>query len=66
MQQPEPEQIIELIKLVKRPQTFDGNKPPARQWLDDFEKRSEANGWQDSSMVKLLLRRYDWRPSLTL
>lgn len=45
-------QKIELNKLVKTPKAFDGNKPPARQWLDDFEKSSEANGWNHSSMVK--------------
>lgn len=45
-------QVIELNKLVKKPESFDGYKPPARRWLDDFERCSEANGWSEDSMVK--------------
>lgn len=43
---------IKLNQLVKRPAVFDGFKPPARRWLDDFEKAAEANGWSEAQMVK--------------
>jgi len=38
---------IKLNELVKKPDSSDGLKPPARKWFDDYEKASEANGWSD-------------------
>jgi len=43
---------IKVNELVKKPESFDGHKPPARKWLDDFEKAADVNGWSDQQMVK--------------
>lgn len=43
---------IRLNELVKKPQNFDGYNPPARKWVDDYEKAAEANGWSQPQKVK--------------
>lgn len=43
---------IKLNELVKKPESFDGYKPPARRWVDDYEKASQANGWSEELMVR--------------
>ena len=43
---------IKLNELVKKPECFDGYKPPARKWIDDYEKASEANEWSEVLMVE--------------
>lgn len=43
---------IKLNELVKRPEMFDGQKPPARKWIDDYEKAAEVNGWNDKLKVR--------------
>jgi len=45
---------IRLNELIIRPETFDGTKPPPRQWLDDYERAANANGWTEKTMVKHL------------
>lgn len=43
---------IKLNELVKKPEQFDGYKPPARKWIDDYENASNANGWSENQKVK--------------
>lgn len=43
---------IRINELVKKPEIFDGNKPPARRWIDDYEKAAQVNGWPDAVKVK--------------
>jgi len=50
----EPIPKIRLNELIIRPETFDGTKPPPRQWLDDYERAAHANGWRERTMVKHL------------
>lgn len=62
-------QTIKLNELVIKPATFDGVKPPPRRWIDDYERASKANGWNDRSMVKyfatfLSKAAYDWYLSM--
>ena len=47
---------LKMNELVKRPQPFSGRQP-ARQWIDDYEKCSEVNGWSKPLMVKYFLVR---------
>jgi len=43
---------IKLNELVKKPESFDGYKPPSRKWIDNYEKASEANDWSEQLMVR--------------
>ena len=45
---------IKLNELVIRPEDFDGVKPPARKWIEDFEQAGYANGWTSDQMAKYL------------
>lgn len=47
-----PVPAIKLNELVKKPEVFDGIRPPPRKWIDDFEKASEANGWTEQQQSK--------------
>lgn len=44
----------DLNKLFVRPETFDGIKPPPRQWLDQYEKAASSNEWSDAAKVKYM------------
>jgi hypothetical protein len=66
---------IKMNELVVKPETFDGQKPKPRKWLEDFKEAAESNGWNDEIMVKyfrtfLTGSAKDWyvtavRPNLT-
>jgi 3-methyladenine DNA glycosylase AlkC/predicted aspartyl protease len=43
---------LKLNELVEKPVVFDGNKPNPRKWLDDYEKASESNSWNEYHKVK--------------
>lgn len=48
-----PERLrINLNQLVVKPATFDGRRPNARKWIDDFSDAIEANDWSDQIAVK--------------
>lgn len=56
-------------QMVIKPRMFDGNKPPPRRWIDDFEKAAHANGWTDHFMVTFFVsflsgHAYDWLVTL--
>ncbi|CAA2962364.1 uncharacterized protein LOC110893025, partial [Olea europaea subsp. europaea] len=44
----------DLNKLFVKPETFNGVKPSARQWLDQYEKAATSNGWSDNAKVKYM------------
>jgi len=44
----------DLNKLFVRPEPFNGIKPPARQWLDQYEKAATANNWTDAAKIKYM------------
>lgn len=48
----QPTTTINLKNLVLTPETFDGFKPPARKWVDDYERAAKANGWSEQSTVR--------------
>lgn len=41
-------------RLFVRPETFNGVRPPPRQWLDQYEKAAISNGWSDTAKVKYM------------
>lgn len=49
---PEKVPTIKLNQLVIKPSTFKGVKPPARKWIDDYERASKANGWSEKLSIK--------------
>lgn len=60
---------IKLNELVMKPDSFDGLKPPARRWIDDYERCAKANSWSESVMVTyfptfLKGRALDWYMAL--
>lgn len=62
-------QSIDLNKLVRKPLTFDGVKPPARRWLEDYERAAVSNFWNDQSRVRyfstfLSKAAHDWFASM--
>lgn len=44
----------DLNKLFVKPETFNGIKPPPRQWLDQYEKAAFSNGWTETAKIKYM------------
>lgn len=60
---PKVEPVIELNELVVKPEN--GHKPPARKWLDDYERAGDADGWSNEVRANYFATflqgsAYDW------
>ena len=45
---------IKMNELVIKPETFDGERPKPRRWIQDYNEAILANGWSDQLAVKYL------------